>query len=139
MFERKFVDENAQPGCLCLVEAPILVDQDDFEGIRIAAATLSEDFSRVTQRPSHVVSDITRDIASAVIIGSVTNSALIRSLIRLGKLEVSRIEGQWECFTTQLVDNPIERCAKALVIAGSDKRGTIFGIYTLSHQIGVSP
>jgi hypothetical protein len=29
--------------------------------------------------------------------------------------------------------------ARALVVAGSDPRGTIYGIYDISEQIGVSP
>jgi hypothetical protein len=40
---------------------------------------------------------------------------------------------------TTIVENPFKGCHKALVIAGSDKRGAIFGVYTLSEQIGVSP
>ena len=37
------------------------------------------------------------------------------------------------------VANPLPGVDQALVIAGSDKRGTIYGIYDLSEQIGVSP
>lgn len=52
---------------------------------------------------------------------------------------MSEVEGRWESFTTQLVDRPIPGCARALVVAGSDPRGTIFGLYDISEQIGVSP
>lgn len=38
-----------------------------------------------------------------------------------------------------MVDNPVGGCSRALVIAGSDPRGTIYGIYDISEQIGVSP
>ena len=40
---------------------------------------------------------------------------------------------------TTIVDHPMAGVRRALVIAGSDKRGTIFAIYDLSEQIGVSP
>lgn len=67
-----------------------------------------------------------------IVIGTIGKSAAIDSLIASGKLNVSEIEGEWEAFTVQAVDG-------ALVIAGADKRGTIYGIYDLSEKMGVSP
>ena len=49
------------------------------------------------------------------------------------------IAGQWESFIIQVVPEPLLGVASGLVIAGSDKRGTIYGIYDLSEEIGVSP
>ena len=40
---------------------------------------------------------------------------------------------------TKVVKNPIPGCPEALVIAGSMPRGTIYGLYDISEQIGVSP
>lgn len=74
-----------------------------------------------------------------VIAGTVGNSTLIDALVSSGTIDVSEIEGKWESFTSQLVSNPTDGVAQALVIAGSDPRGTIFGIYDVSEQIGVSP
>jgi hypothetical protein len=54
-------------------------------------------------------------------------------------IDVSGVQGKWESFTSQVVKNPVPGCAKALVIAGSDPRGTIYGLYDVSEQIGVSP
>lgn len=56
-----------------------------------------------------------------------------------GKLDVSEIEGEWEAFVSSVVDEPLDGCGRALVIAGADPRGTIYGIYDVSEQIGVSP
>ncbi len=132
-----------------LIGATIIVDADDFAGIRIAATTLAEDFSRVTNgEPSPVVEQPSGDIATvlgqgdtAIIVGSVTSSPTIRALVVAGQLQVEAIQGKWESFCTVVVETPAEvrGCRKALVICGSDKRGTIFGIYTLSESIGVSP
>ena len=55
------------------------------------------------------------------------------------KIDVSSIAGKWESFLIQVVAKPLPGVSSALVIAGSDKRGTIYGIYDLSEQIGVSP
>jgi hypothetical protein len=76
---------------------------------------------------------------TAIIVGTIGKSPLIDSLIRARKLDVKTIKGKWESFQTQLVRNPAPGVSQALVIAGSDKRGSIFGIYEVSEQIGVSP
>ena len=68
-----------------------------------------------------------------------TQSPLIQSLERDGKVDLSGIRGKWESYVTAVVEEPFEGCKRALAIAGSDKRGAIFGVYGLSEQIGVSP
>jgi hypothetical protein len=74
-----------------------------------------------------------------VLIGTIGKSEIIDRLIRERKIDVSQIEGKWESTLIQVVSHPLPGVARALVIAGSDKRGTIYGIYDLSEQIGVSP
>ncbi|KAI1205619.1 glycoside hydrolase family 115 protein [Annulohypoxylon truncatum] len=77
--------------------------------------------------------------STVIIAGTLGHSKVIDDLITAGKLDVSDIEGKWESFTTRIVQEPITGCSKAVIIAGSDPRGTIFGIYDISEQIGVSP
>ncbi len=68
-----------------------------------------------------------------IIVGSISHSKIINAMIADGKLpEAEEIRGKWEAFVIKQVDN-------SLVIAGSDARGTIYGIYCLSEKIGVSP
>ncbi|KAK1775538.1 hypothetical protein QBC45DRAFT_445140 [Copromyces sp. CBS 386.78] len=76
---------------------------------------------------------------TVIIAGTIGHSEIIDSLIASKKLDVSATKGKWESFTSQVIKNPIQGCSSALVIAGSDPRGTIFGIYDVSEQIGVSP
>lgn len=127
---------------LSLVGATVLVDRDDFVGVHHAGRALAEDFGHVTggsPSPFEAVGQtITTALRSAIIIGSI-DSCLIRRLATAGKIQTSHLQGKWETFLTVVVDYPLEGCEKALVIAGSDKRGAIFGAYTLSSQIGVSP
>ncbi|AHE53030.1 glycosyl hydrolase 115 family protein [Sphingomonas sanxanigenens] len=74
-----------------------------------------------------------------VLIGTLGHSRLIDQLAASGRIDVAPIRGKWESYTIQTVRNPAPGIREALVIAGSDKRGTIFGIYDLSQNIGVSP
>ncbi|RMJ12492.1 hypothetical protein CDV36_007852 [Fusarium kuroshium] len=145
MLEEQFIEFS--PGGTDLVDATILVDEADFAGVKIAARNLSQDFARVTKKnPLHIEmlggsTDITtNDSRVAIIVGCVESSPLLQRLERENCVQLSAIRGKWESFLTVLVDKPLAGCFDAaLVIAGSDKRGAIFGIYTLSEQIGVSP
>ncbi|KAH8905790.1 immunoglobulin I-set domain-containing protein [Coniochaeta sp. PMI_546] len=74
-----------------------------------------------------------------VIAGTIGHSSIIDNLIASNAIDVSGVKGKWESFVSQLVKNPAPGTPQALVIAGSDPRGTIYGIYDVSEQIGVSP
>lgn len=132
--------------------AAILVDGNDYPGVRMACDALAEDFGRVAKGPPSVVHAVSAHAATddtgaaateetVIIVGSLASSGLIRTLVDRGQLRVDGIRGKWESFCTAVVERPAcaPRFRTALVIAGSDKRGTIFGVYTLSEQIGVSP
>lgn len=91
------------------------------------------------------VPDLVTDTAgisadSAIIIGTIDDSTIIKKLMDEGKLEEAKqIKGVWEGYVIKQVKNAIPGVDNALVIAGSDARGTIYGIYTVSESIGVSP
>ncbi|KAF4499440.1 hypothetical protein FAGAP_4371 [Fusarium agapanthi] len=146
MFEEKIVDFKTSLGSIPLVGASIVVDQSDYPGVIRAARDLSGDFARVTKGDANLLivisshSDYDKiQTKNAIVIGSVASSGIIKTLVQQGKFDTQGIEGKWETFSTSTIEQPLGECEKALVIAGSDKRGTIFGIYTLSEQIGVSP
>jgi len=73
------------------------------------------------------------------LIGTLGRSPLIDKLVRSKKLDVKCIAGKWEAFLVQVIENPFPQVRRAFIIAGSDKRGTIYGMYDVSKQIGVSP
>lgn len=81
----------------------------------------------------------TGETGPAVIVGTVGGSALIRRLSEAGKIDTAPLEGAWERYLIQTVANPLPGIRKALVIAGSDRRGAAYGLFTLSELIGVSP
>ena len=92
----------------------------------------------VTGRRPQVTS-ATGETGPAVIVGTVGGSALIRRLSEAGKIDTAPLEGAWERYLIQTVANPLPGIRKALVIAGSDRRGAAYGLFTLSELIGVSP
>ncbi|WP_263355228.1 glycosyl hydrolase 115 family protein [Acidicapsa acidisoli] len=119
--------------------AMIDVDRGDYPGVIRAAHDLQADIERVTGLSPHYLNDKESARGEVVLIGTISKSAIIDRLIREHRLDVSTVQGKWESTLVQVVEKPMPGVARALVIAGSDKRGTIFGIYDLSEQIGVSP
>jgi len=119
--------------------AAILADPNDWPGVLLAANNLKADIARVTDKTPSFTNALESGQTDLVIIGTVGKSAFIDELIREKKIEVSEISGKWESFQIQVVPKPFPGIENALVVCGSDKRGTIYGIYDLSEQIGVSP
>jgi glycosyl hydrolase family 115 (putative glucuronidase)/glycosyl hydrolase family 115 len=119
--------------------ATLYVDSADSSGVVRAVGDLQADIQRVTNK-SAAITHVEKGLGSnAILIGTIGKSKIIDELIRDRKIDANSIAGKWESFLIQVVPNPLPGVANALVIAGSDKRGTIFGIYDLSDQIGVSP
>lgn len=114
----------------------ILYDSSDQKGIGIAVNNLIEDFERVCGLKPNMLSGNSGE--NCIIIGSL-DSKYIKQLIKSKKLDKKALQKKNEKYIITTVDNPLEGIDKALVIAGSDRRGTIYGIYELSEQMGVSP
>jgi hypothetical protein len=119
--------------------SPIYIDTNDWPGVLRAAGDLQSDIERVSgiKPVLHSAGSAAGD--NVIIIGTLGHSALINKLVESGKIDVSTIENQWEAWLVETVANPMPGVKNAAVIVGSDTRGTIFGIYEISEQIGVSP
>ncbi len=139
----QYISFTPQKGALALVHngaaIPLLLDVDDHRGVLRAARDLQSDLERVTGARPDLLTSEGAAAETAVIVGTLGHSAVIGDLVRQGKLGVQEIQGRWESFVMEVVDAPLPGVDRALVIAGSDKRGTIYGIYDLSEHIGVSP
>ena len=118
--------------------SPLWVSNSDYAGVIRAAKDLQADINAVSGNKPGLLEGTAKG-KTMVIIGTIGKSLLVDQLIKSKKLNVTGIAGKWETFVLQTVNNPMPGVEKALVIAGSDKRGTIYGIYDLSAQIGVSP
>jgi len=131
------------PGNFCISDAgkvaPIVADPNDFPGVTRAAGDLAADIGRVSGMPAVLVRSTGELSGPPILVGTLGKSSVIDGLVKSGKLDVAAIRGQWESYIIQVVINPLPGIDQALVIAGSDKRGTIYGIYDVSENIGVSP
>ena len=147
--ERALVRFDAAPGAVVLARdgaaARIFVDAGDDPALRHAAASLRDDIARVSgARPSLLQAPPTGAAAVAgqgdlVLVGTLGRSPLIDRLAREGRIDAASLRGKWEGYLVQTVRDPLPGVARALVIAGSDRRGAVYGVYTLSEQMGVSP
>ena len=141
---RQFVELDDKAGAGVVLAgngrvAPILVGKDDFPGVVRAARDLQRDIGSVTGKTPQWIEGDPGAARDVIIVGTLGKNPLIDRLAQQGKLDVRDLAGQWEGFVIQAVDNPMPGVQRALVVAGSDKRGTIFGTYAVSEQIGVSP
>jgi hypothetical protein len=120
--------------------AQIVFAPGDAPVVGHAVRDLALDVERVSgRRPALREGQAAAAPGPAVLIGTLGRSALADALAASGKLDVSTLRGQWESFVIATVEQPLPGVPRALVIIGSDPRGTAFGVYELAQAIGVSP
>ncbi|MBN1694316.1 glycosyl hydrolase 115 family protein [candidate division WOR-3 bacterium] len=119
--------------------APLYVSSEDYPGVIKVAKLFQADIERVTDSKPEIFVDEVPKSKEIVIIGTIGKSKIIDKLVTNKKIDVEDTKGKWETFTRQVVENPLPGITRALVIVGSDKRGTIYGMFDLSEKIGVSP
>ena len=135
-------DENGKgyfPLCASGEVAPLVINSTDFKGVIRVLTDLQEDIFRVTGERPELLNDIIPTSKNIVIVGTIGKSELIDKLVSQKMIDSKELEGKWEKFIVKTVEQPMPGVESALVIAGSDKRGTIYGIYDVSEKIGVSP
>ena len=120
----------------------IYLDNNDCRGVNYAAKALVKDIQKVSGSPAFLLSDANTVLSGGsnsqanaranIIVGTLGHSAAIDRLVKQHRINAKLLQGKHEKFIITLIDGQ-------LVIAGSDRRGTIYGIYELSQQMGVSP
>lgn len=118
------------------VPTAMLLDEHENVGVQIAARNLQQDFARVSGNKADL--KYTPDAKRMIVVGML-QSRYIQQLVKNKKLDAAQLKGKNEKYLMFTVKEPFAGVDEALVIAGSDKRGTIYGIYELSEQLGVSP
>ncbi|MEP2240308.1 MAG: glycosyl hydrolase 115 family protein, partial [Maribacter sp.] len=120
------------------VTTGILIDKADAKVVGIATELLADDIEKISGKKP-VVSFKKNNQNNTIIAGTIGNSKWIDAMIANGKISVAEIKNGWERFQIQIVENPMAGIDKALVVVGSDRRGTAYGVLELSRKIGVSP
>jgi hypothetical protein len=126
------IEYNAKNPC------PFIVEDGAFEGVKRTAKKVAADFEKVCGSLPGIM-DKPENNDNAVVFATLGKSPLLDALTKAGKFDPSLIFGKREAYQIKLIDNPFHGVSKALLICGSDKRGTIYGMFALSEFIGISP
>ncbi len=147
---QQIIFDKQVPNSFSLGNASIYVDANDLALVKRSAALLQQDIAAVTGNKLIIENTVpntntlnsrltTHDSRHCIIIGSIENSSIIKLLVQQKKINVNTIKNKWEAYQVQTIKNPFKGIGNALVIVGSDRRGTAFGVFELSKQLGVSP
>jgi hypothetical protein len=107
--------------------------------VGVVAEAFAGDVQRVTGTRPQIITSLDHAPVILIVVGVLGQSPEMRSLQQRGKLQAGAVQGHWESSATQVVDHPFPHVRRALVIAGSDRRGAAYALFTLSRQMGVSP
>ena len=140
--KKEMVSASKTKGSFPLVKNGIktvfYIDKQNQKGVNKAINNLINDIKLVTNTQAETSTETGKN-KQLVIIGTIGENKLIDDLITAKKIDVSKIKNTWENHIITVVKNPFSNIESALVVIGSDKRGTIYGVYSLSEKIGVSP
>ncbi|MFI5133978.1 MAG: glycosyl hydrolase 115 family protein, partial [Chitinophagales bacterium] len=142
VYPQNFITEKKEANTFLLTSPAqatfISVDTTDNWLVNKAASLLQNDIEMVTGKKLTIETQISAPVKNVIIIGSL-ESSLIRKLVKEKKISTNDLKGKWETFKIQTVTFPFVGVQNALVIVGSDKRGTAYGVFEISKQLGVSP
>lgn len=119
--------------------AAVYVDAGADPALRHAGRGFAADLERVSGRPAALIERIGDARGEVVVIATLGQSPVLDDLVARRKLKLEDLKGQWEAYRQAVVERPWPGVEHALVIAGADRRGAVFGTYELSERIGVSP
>jgi hypothetical protein len=141
--DESYISTEKRKGTFTLCESgkssPLWVSSQDYPGVIRVLKQLQTDIANVTNAKPSLSMDTIPQADQIVLVGTLGKSPVIDKLVQDKKLDVDDISGKWETFLIQVVERPLPNIDRMLIIVGSDKRGTIYGLYDLSKKIGVSP
>lgn len=127
-----FIEQN--------IPATLLVEAEAYEGVYRIAQKVALDFEKVGSIKPEILRDLNSHTGQSLVLCAILGkSPLVEQLIAAGKLDISGIQGKWECYLRTVISNPFPGIEEMVVICGSDKRGTIYGMFSLSEYLGVTP
>ncbi len=123
----------------CVASIYLDAGAKDYPGLKRVGEALCEDASLVTGVKPQLATEPSSCKGHVIVAGTLGQNVLIDAWVKEGKLSVEGLSGKRECYMRTLVDSPMEGVDTALVIVGSEKLGTIYGMFSLSEAMGVSP
>ncbi|HEY8689436.1 MAG TPA: glycosyl hydrolase 115 family protein, partial [Chitinophagaceae bacterium] len=141
-FSQNFITDKKEAGSFAIVSntaTSIYTDANDDWLIQKTAMLFQSDIEKVTGKKTNIIHQLSAADKNIIIIGSIEHSSIIHQFVEEKKININNTKGKWEAFQIQIVNNPFKGIDNALIIAGSDKRGTAYGVFELSKQMGVSP
>lgn len=139
---QNFISDKNENGNFPIVSkaaTPIYTDKNDDWLVQKAVSFFQNDVEMVSSKKPETSAALPSKAKDVIIVGSIKGSDLIQQLIQSKKINIDSIKNKWEAYQIQIVRNPFKGIDRALVIAGSDKRGTAYGVFEMSKEIGVSP
>nr|MBP7473609.1 glycosyl hydrolase 115 family protein [Prevotella sp.] len=130
---------NAFPICFSRGTSSIIVSPDEELSVKKTVGLFAEDLFRVTHTRAEIYTSKKYKGKEVIVIGTIGKNPFIDKLISKGKIDVSAIKNGWEQYIIQTVEKPQQGVDKALIVVGSDKRGTAYGVLSISEAMGVSP
>ena len=137
----KGTGKNSFPIVSSSTNAVICFDGKDATVVRKSASLFVDDVRRVTGQELKIDESKPGKVSAryAIIAGTIGKSGWIDVLASRNKIDTAAIAGSWERYMIEEVNNPVPGIKKAIVVAGSDRRGTAYGLLSISKAIGVSP
>ena len=142
LFAQNFISDKNEKGDFPIVAntaTTIYTDKNDDWLIQKAASLFQNDVEMITGKKPGISTEFPSEANDVIIIGSIKGSKLIQQLIQSKKINVDSIKNKWEAYQIQVIKNPFKGIERGLIILGSDKRGTTYGTFEISKQMGVSP
>jgi hypothetical protein len=119
--------------------ATIVYDTADYPTVKLAAQLLAQDIERLTGEMPAIKNDFSGLKGNVIMVGSVDRSSFMQHHLIKEQINVAGIEGKWETYLIRVLEKPTPEISNAMVICGSDKRGTAYGVFDLSQRMGLSP
>ncbi len=119
----------------------LLVEDSAFEGVKRIAGKVAEDIRKVTGHKPQILNggQSTADNTPVILCATAGKSPMLEKLEQEGLVDLSQVRGKREVYLIQKIRGSQLCRQELLLICGSDKRGTIYGMFALSEYIGVSP
>jgi Glycosyl hydrolase family 115/Gylcosyl hydrolase family 115 C-terminal domain len=124
-----------------ITAATIYVDSNDFALVKKSVKLLQQDVELLTGKKISIIHRVDKPYSNLIVIGSITQSAFVKELQQKKLINTSAMSNKWEAYQIQTVDagKVFMPSGQFLIITGSDRRGTAYGVFELSKQLGVSP